>query len=90
MATIQISTTVKTELLAQIKEHGYKVSELIKLGFLAKKNNPQLLERVKNSEKETETLQNSIKRLQARLVSEYNEREKLQQKVEKIEQGLKE
>lgn len=84
MASMQITTTITAELKHEIAKKGYKISDLIRAGFLAKENNPQLLERLAATDKELKILEQNINRLQRRLTEEYQKREELEQKVNLI------
>lgn len=50
MSVITITTCLSKDLHAKIKQNGFKVPELIKLGYLAKIGNPQLLSRIRELE----------------------------------------
>ena len=47
MAVIAISTCLPILMHDEIKKRGWKVPELIRLGVLAKKENPQMISRIR-------------------------------------------
>jgi len=51
MPSITISTCTDPESYAEIKKNHWKVPELIRLGIWSKKNNPQLISRLKEVER---------------------------------------
>lgn len=44
---VKVNTTIPRTVRDYIKEKGYPINELIRLGALGKENNPQLIERIR-------------------------------------------
>lgn len=57
----KITTTIPIEVKKDIDERGYAYNELILLGLLAKKGNPQLIERIQMCETEIERVKRIIR-----------------------------
>lgn len=61
---VDIHTTITENERAEITSSGWAYNELIRLGMLAKKNNPQLIERVNAVEEELKIISSRLKRLE--------------------------
>lgn len=71
MKRVNIGTSIEENLYDQIKSKGYKINFLIRRGFLAIEGEPQLLNRVRESEAELERNQKNIEKM-AKHIMELN------------------
>ena len=46
----KVTTTLPKEVKAYIRDKGYRVNELIRLGLVSKEDNPQLIDRIRRLE----------------------------------------
>lgn len=56
---IKVTTTLPRSVRDYLKSKGYKLNDLIRLGALAKQDNPQLISRIKVLEDNMQTIRNS-------------------------------
>lgn len=56
----RVDTTIPKEVKAYLKEKGWKVNDLIRLGMLAKEGNPQLIERVREVEDKFKVIESRL------------------------------
>jgi hypothetical protein len=56
----RIDTTVPKNVKEYIDKKNYKVNELIRLGILAKEDNPQLIQRIRDLENKYVRIENSL------------------------------
>jgi hypothetical protein len=71
----RINSTLPEEVFEEIKKEGFKIPELIKLGLLAKKNNPQLFDRFADLQEQISVLR-SIMRNQASRIKDLERKDK--------------
>lgn len=67
MADIKITTLMDEDQYKEIKSEGLTIKHIIKLGYLAWKNNPQLIKRINELEGQIQLLQSTDKRIYGRL-----------------------
>ena len=75
--TSQVNTTLSNKEIKFIRdEMHWKYNELIRLGVLAKKNNPQMLVRLREVEDDRDKLMNKIRQLGLRIMELEQEKDK--------------
>lgn len=61
---VRITTTITEKERKEILNCGWEYNELIRLGILAKKDNPQLIKRIKELEMEMSALKGRIENIE--------------------------
>lgn len=61
---VKVTTTITEDEREEITAKGWAYNELIRLGMLAKEENPQLIERIGKVEEELKLLKLRVKRLE--------------------------
>lgn len=56
----RVDTTLPKGIVSYIKNNGYKINELIRLGILAKEDNPQLIDRIEMIENRFKVIENKL------------------------------
>jgi len=67
MPYIRMNTLIDKEQYEEAKKEGITIKHLIKLGYLAWKNNPQLIKRIGELETQMQQLQATDRRLYGRI-----------------------
>ena len=89
ISVVRVSTTIPIELHEEIKNLRYKVSDLVRLGFLAKKDNPQIIDRIRELEKDNRLLDKAVKKLQVKITEIAEEKTKTEESLKSFVGGLK-
>lgn len=71
--TTNITTSLPTAIKNYIKSKNWRTNELIRLGILAKEDNPQLIERVSNTERDIKILEKRMD-IWKEIIEEINKR----------------
>lgn len=58
--TGRITTTIPKDIKDYIKRNGYKYNELLRLGIMAKENNPQMIDRIRILENRNEVIERRL------------------------------
>lgn len=82
---VQISTTIPKELKDMINVKGWKFNDLIRLGISTKEDNPQLIRRIKELEKQTDEYRSGNMRLQNIITKVCTELDELKEKMQGVD-----
>lgn len=83
---VQIHTTITEEEKKEIKECNWEYNELIRLGMVAKRENPQLIRRIGFLEQEVETWKEILRKQEIRVMATMKNIEKRIDNMLKIDE----